>query len=206
MSKFRGCRKELSIRVSVKGFGTVCIWAVMLFSVGTMVTVGLPDKAFAEADDNTKTGDQSQETEETQKIDEQEKYLERLQKYPPDGIGKVNYVKKLGSVKYPVKERDTAINCLNGEPIKMPADLKQFLFSGCEDVSLSNWKGKYETVKYDEIWTYELFNTLNGRFISRVEVYWENKNFVLEIGYYSEGYINYIRDRVYYENSIKSEH
>lgn len=137
-----------------------------------------------------------------QKVSEQDSYLSRLKTYPPETLMNFKRVKKAGSIRYPVRERDVALNCLNRkEMVPLPASLNQFIFSGCERVSLDNWKGKYETVTYDEVWTYEIFNKFTEDVMTRTAIYWKEAKFVLEIGYYPDGFLNVVRDRVYYDNS-----
>lgn len=122
--------------------------------------------------------------------------------------------KKIGEIKYPIRDRDTAVDCRNNKLTKLPAKLNQFIFSGCEKVTLKNWSGKYKGVDYDEVWIYKIHRSYIDRFtneetiyVDKREVYWKNGKFILEIGYFTEntghfsaGYINYIRDRLYYES------
>jgi len=138
---------------------------------------------------------QETQKKEPRDIDEQGAFNQCLSKYrggKKGGIGQIKKISKSGRINYPIKKRDTATSCLDGKAITMSSDIRQFLFSGCENVNLTNWPGEYSSIRFNEIWVY---SDIGGK----IEVYWNDGRFELQIGYYDDGYINYIRDRFYYE-------
>jgi len=119
------------------------------------------------------------------------KYLES--DYPSilDSIKKTNIIGTELKETYPIKERDHMMACTTREQIKMD-DMYQFLFSPCERANPNFWKGGYSHIFYNEIWS---FNTPYGR----INTYWKDGKFKLEIGYYNDGNINYVRDRITFQ-------
>jgi len=118
--------------------------------------------------------------------------------------------KKIGEIKYPIRDRDTAVDCRNNKLTKLPAKLNQFIFSGCEEVTIDNWSGNYVSTSYDEIWDYEIRTTRHQnmfpdeqryKIIQRAQVYWKRDRFVLEILLYANGNVNVVRDRIYFDKS-----
>jgi len=142
-------------------------------------------------------------------IDEQKEFLNRLiAMESSDTEVLINKDKKEGRFKYPIRERDTVLNCLNKNTTKLPNKLNHFTFSGCEKVTLENWQGSFDSTSYDEVWDYEIRTTQNQPFepndkgytiMQRGQVFWRNKKIALELVYSSDGYIMVIRDKVYFD-------
>lgn len=123
---------------------------------------------------------------------------------------KIKKIKEDGTIQYPVHARGKVkINCLNDVYIDIQGESKDFVFSTCEEVSLSNWKGKFKSSNYDEVWFCEIRDIYKGMIeekpketIINLRVYWKKNKFVLKVVYYPNSkYINLIQDRISFDKT-----
>ena len=146
------------------------------------------------------------------KFNEQEEFFNKLKGMESSDTELIlEKEKKIGEIKYPIRNRDTAVDFRNNNLTKLPAKLNQFIFTGCEEVTIENWSGNYVSTSYDEIWYYEIRTTRNQHIwrdekgyktMQLAQVYWKKNKFVLEILFYTNGNINVVRDRIYFDNLI----